>query len=113
MTTTDKIATRRDVMVRYLAGAIEGYEYAMDNRDEAIAVAKEVAHLGEDDQTAAFVFDEAVRYNAVTPTMEIPVDKFQWTDEMMARHGVIEEAVDVNVFIDDSLRQEALRLLGR
>jgi len=113
MTTTDKIATRRDTMVRYLAGSMEGYQYALDNRDEAIRVAQEWAHLGEHDETAAFVFDEAIRYNAVTPNMEIPMDKLQWTDDMMVRHGALPQSMDVSAFVDDTVRQEALELLGQ
>lgn len=107
------IDARRDDLVRYLAAAMEGYQYALDNRDAAVAVAREVADLDADSPIPEFIYDEAVRYSAVTPDLAIPMNMLQWTDDMMVRHGAAEGNRDVSEFVDDSLRQDALRLLGR
>jgi len=110
--TTRMIETRRADLVRYLAAAMEGYRYALGHRAEAVALAREVADLDAASPVPEFIFDEAVRYSAVTPDLAIPVAKLQWTDDMMVRHGAAEGNRDVAEFVDDSLRQEALRLLG-
>jgi NitT/TauT family transport system substrate-binding protein len=111
---TDRIIeTRRDDLVRYLAAAMEGYQYALDHRDEAVALAREVADLDADSAIPEFIYDEAVRYSAVTPDLEIPMNMWRWTDDMMVRHGAASATPDASLFVDDSLRQEALRLLGR
>lgn len=107
------IDTRRDDLVRYLAAAMEGYQYALDNRDEAVALAREVADLDADSPIPEYIYDEAIRYSAVTPDLAVPIDMLQWTDDMMVRHGAAQGNRDVTEFVDDSLRQEALRLAGR
>lgn len=107
------IDTRREDLVHYLAAAMEGYQYALDHRSEAVAVARDVADLDADSPIPEFIYDEAVRYHAVTPDLAIPMDMLQWTDDMMVRHGAAQGNRDVSEFVDDSLRQEALRLRGQ
>ena len=112
-TTSRTIANRRDELVRYLAAAMEGYQYALEHRSEAVALAREVADLDADSPIPEFIYDEAIRHSAVTPSLEIPADMWQWTDDMMVRHGAAQGQMDASQFVDDSLRQEALRLLDR
>jgi NitT/TauT family transport system substrate-binding protein len=111
MTRASIIEARRQDVVNWLAGAMEGYAYALKNREEAIALGKRMAGLAADDQTAEFIFDEAIRYAAVTPDLTIPVEKVQWSDDAMVRHGTLNERMDVSAFIDDGPRQEALKLV--
>jgi NitT/TauT family transport system substrate-binding protein len=111
--TSATITSRRDELVRYLAAAMEGYQHALDHRDEAVALAREVAGLAANSPIPEFIYDEAVRYSAVTPDLEIPAEMWQWTDDMMVRHGAAQGQMDASEFVDDSLRQEALRLLAR
>jgi len=111
--TSATITNRRGELVRYLAAAMEGYQYALDNRDEAIALARDVVGLPTDSRIPEFIYDEAVRYSAVTPDLEIPAQMWQWTDDMMVRHGAAQGQMDASEFVDDSLRQEAIRLVGR
>lgn len=111
---TDRIIeTRRGDLVRYLAAAMEGYQHALDHRDEAVALAREVADLDSSSAIPEFIYDEAIRYSAVTPDLEIPMDMWQWTNDMMVRHGAAAGTQDAGQFVDDSLRQEALSLLGQ
>ncbi len=111
---TDRIIeTRRDDLVRYLAAAMEGYQYALDHREEAVALAREVADLDFSSAIPEFIYDEAIRYSAVTPDLEIPTGMWQWTNDMMVRHGAAAGTRNASEFVDDSLRQEALSLLGQ
>jgi NitT/TauT family transport system substrate-binding protein len=110
---TGIIETRRDDLVRYLAAAMEGYQYTLDHRDEAVSLAREVADLDAGSSIPEFIYDEAIRTSAVTPDLEIPPQMWQWTNDMMVRHGAATGARDASEFVDDSLRQEALRLRGQ
>jgi NitT/TauT family transport system substrate-binding protein len=111
MTRASIIAARRQDVVNWLAGAMEGYAYALNNREEAIELGKRMAGLSAEDKTAEFIFDEAIRYSAVTPDLPIPLEKVQWSDDAMVRHGTLNEGADVSAFIDDGPRQEALKLV--
>jgi NitT/TauT family transport system substrate-binding protein len=112
MTRASIIDERRRDLVNWLAASMEGYAYALKNRDEALTLAKRIAALPPDDQTAAFVYDEALRYSAVTPDLRISVENVQWSDDAMVRHGTLKERADVSRFIDDGPRQEALKLVS-
>jgi NitT/TauT family transport system substrate-binding protein len=108
MTTGKKIAERREAMINFLAAEMEGLSHAIDNKDAMLEVAGKVAHLPEGDKSAEFIYDEAVRYKAVNADLAIPVDKLQWVDDQMVKLGALDGSKDVNQFIDDSLRVEAL-----
>jgi NitT/TauT family transport system substrate-binding protein len=108
MTTGAKIAERRADMVKFLAAEMEGLAHAIENKEAMVALAHKVAHLPEDDKTAEFIYDEAIKYNAVSAKLEIPLENLQWTDDQMVRLGALPEKADVSTFVDTSLREEAL-----
>ncbi len=109
--TTDKvIAKKRDQLVRFLAANMDGYAYALTHRDETIALTRKITKLANDDPSAAFIYDEALAQNSIDPLLAIPVDRLQWIEEMLVRHKTIDAKRDVKDFIDDSLRQAALKI---
>lgn len=108
MTTGAKIAERRADMVNFLAAEMEGLTYAVNNKDAMIALARKVAHLPDDDKTAEFIYDEAIKYKAVATDLAIPMENLQWTDDQMVRLGALKQKADVSKFVDESVRQEAL-----
>lgn len=109
--TTDKvIAKKRDQLIRFLAANMDGYAYALTHRDETIALTRKVAKLAADDPSAAFIYDEAVSQKSIDPSLVMPVDRLQWTEDMLARHAIVDARKDVKPFLDDSLRQEALKI---
>ncbi len=108
MTTGKKLAERRKAMEAFLAAEMEGLAYASKNREAAIKLAKEIAHLGPEDRTAAFVYDEAIKYKAVHTDLSIPKENLQHTADMMVKHHRLDKPLDVAKFIDDSARTEAL-----
>ncbi|MGB3387169.1 MAG: ABC transporter substrate-binding protein [Pseudaminobacter sp.] len=111
VTTEDTISQRRDLLVRFLATQVVGYQYALDHPDETHALARKAANLSADDPAPEFIFEEAIRYKAVTPDLAIPADKLQWNVDMMQRNDRIRKTFDVKAFIDESLREEALKLV--
>jgi NitT/TauT family transport system substrate-binding protein len=109
--TTDKvIAKKRDQLVRFLAANMDGYAYALTHRDETIALTRKVAKLAADDPSAAFIYDEAVSQKSIDPLLAVPADRLQWIEDMLARHGTIDAKKDVKPFIDESMRQDALKI---
>ena len=108
MTTGAKIAQRRKDMVTFLAAEMEGLTFALGNKDATIALARKVAHLPAGDKTAEFIYDEAIKYNAVAADLAIPLEDLQWTDDQMVRLAALREKADVHKFIDDSIRTDAL-----
>lgn len=108
MSTGAKIAERRADMVNFLAAEMDGLSYAVKNKDAMVALAHKAAHLPADDKTAEFIYDEAIKYDAVATDLAVPLEDLQWTDDQMVRLGALREKADVSTFVDDSVRQEAL-----
>lgn len=110
--TTDKvIAEKHDQLVGFLAAQMKGYQYAMDHPEETYTLAQEIAGLSPDDGGPKFIFEEAVKYNAVTPDLAIQTEKLQWNADMLQRNGRIDSKVDIAKFVDDGPRQEALKMV--
>jgi len=105
------IAERKDDAVAFLAASVEGYRYAMAHRDETIKLAKDVTNAKEDDQRQSFVFDEVLRYNAIDPEMNIPVEKLKWMQDLFIKTETLPGPVNFETFIDAGPRQNALDLL--
>src|SRR3546814_214857 len=113
MTTAEKIAERRDAMVKFLAAEMEGLTYAVNNKDAMISLTHEIMDLPKTDKTAEFIYDEAVKYNAVSTDLAIPMDGLQWTYDQMVRLGALETKADVREFVDDSIRTDALAVVKK
>ena len=107
------IAQRRDQLTRFLAAQIAGVRHALANRDEAVKLAKEVTEAKADDPRAAYIYDEVVRYSAVTPDIPIPTDKLAWMRELLTKTGNLTKPLDLAKFTDDGPRAKALELAGK
>lgn len=113
MSTAKIIEARRDTIEHFLAAEMEALDYALENREETIILAREVAGLRDDDQSPVFVYSEVIRHSAVDPTLSIYREKVQWSIDMMRRHGIIRGEHNAADFIDGSVREGALRILDR
>src|SRR5258708_22720424 len=67
------ITQRRDQLVRFLAAQMAGVRHALNSRDDAIRLAKEMTEAKADDPRAAYIYDQVVRFSAITPDMAIPM----------------------------------------
>jgi len=113
VTTNKIIASKRDQLVRFLAANMDGYDYAAKNRDDTIAYTRKIAKLEASDPSAAFIYDEAMAQKSTDPLLVMPQDRLQWINDMLLRHGTIDKKGDVAVYMDDSLRQAALKIRKR
>jgi NitT/TauT family transport system substrate-binding protein len=103
----------RDNAVNFMAGYIEGLSYAMDHRDEAIALGAKVTKLAATEPIFAAVFDEAKKGNYVSPTAEIPVDKLKWLVNVLFEAKRLTKPLDLTPFIDQSVRTDALKIVKK
>jgi NitT/TauT family transport system substrate-binding protein len=107
------ITQRRDQLVRFLAAQIAGVRHALNNRDDAIRLAKEMTEAKADDPRAAYIYDEVVRYSAITPEMPIPMEKLAWMRELLTKTGNLTKPLDLAKLTDDGPRAQALELAGK
>jgi ABC-type nitrate/sulfonate/bicarbonate transport system substrate-binding protein len=96
--------------IGFLAAQIEGLTYALEHRDEALALAAKTMKLPKDSPVIAQVYDEFKNKNYVSPKVEIPVEKIEWLQNLMIELGRMTSKVDINSLIDQSYREEALKL---
>jgi NitT/TauT family transport system substrate-binding protein len=107
------ITQRRDQLVRFLAAQMAGVRHALNNRDDAIRLAKEMTEAKPDDPRAGYIYDEVVRYSAITPDMPIPMDKLAWMRELLTKTGNLTKPLDLAKLTDDGPRAKALELAGK
>lgn len=106
------LAEHRDDAVKFLAAEIEGLRYAMSHRDETIRVTREITGMKPDDPRPAFVFDEAVRTNAIGTELPLPMDKLDYMQQLLVRTGTLPRPVDLAKLVDKDARERALALPG-
>jgi len=107
------IKTRRQAAVNFLAAYMEGLRYCVDHRDETIALSAEINQEKADDPRYGYSYDEIVKGGLLSLNMEIHADKIAWMQDMMIRVNELAKPVDITPAIDTSLRDEALKLVGK
>lgn len=113
MTSDKLIASRREDIVRFLAAQMQGYRFALANRDQELAVTREITGIKPDDQRPEFMFAEASNHKTgIDPAMPIVLDKLAWVQGAMVAAGNLPQAYDLTRVVDPSLRAEALRRAG-
>lgn len=110
VTTEQVIAKKRDLLIRFLAANMDGYDYALSHRAETVALTRKVADLSNEDPGPAYIYDEVVTNKSIDPSLVMYPDRLQWVEDMLARHKVIDAKKDVKAYVDDSLRQSALKI---
>ena len=107
------LAARRDDVVKFIAGYIEGLNYAMSHRDETIALGAKITKIAATEPIFAAVFDEAKKGNYVSPTAEIPVDKLKWLAGVLLEAKKLSKPADIPSYLDESVRVDALKIVKK
>lgn len=107
------LETRKDDLAHYLAAQMEGVQYALDHRDESIALTKTITKADAKDTRAADMFDEVQKYHAVDSTMPVPADKLSWMQDLLLKTKNLQTPNDLSKLIDTSARQQALMLVKK
>ena len=113
MTTDKLIAARRDDIVRFLTAQMQGYRYALDHRDEELAITREITGIKPDDRRPEFIFAEASNPSTgIDPTMPIAMDKLVWLQGQLIQSGNLTQPYDLTRVVDTALRAEAQTRAG-
>jgi NitT/TauT family transport system substrate-binding protein len=102
---------RPDDAARFLAAEMEGLRYAMSHRDETIKLTHDIAGSKPDDPRPAFVFDWAVKANAIGTDLPIPMDKLDFIQKTAVSVGSMPKPIDLKTVVDTTAREKALQLL--
>lgn len=113
ITSEKSIAARRDDVVRFLAAQMQGYRYALANRDEEIRITREITGIKPDDTRPEFMFAEAANpTTGIDPAMPIAMDKLDWLQGELVAAGNLPQKYDLDRLVDGAPRAEALRRAG-
>jgi NitT/TauT family transport system substrate-binding protein len=104
------LSERKDDAPRFLAAEMAGLRYALANRDQTIALTREVTLAKPDDPLPAFTYDEVKRFSAVDPEMPIPMNKLTWLRDLLVTTGNLTKPLDLNAFVDADVRTKALQI---
>jgi NitT/TauT family transport system substrate-binding protein len=107
------LSQRREDAIRFLMAQSRALTYALSHRDETLKLTDEAADMRPDDPRPAFVFDDAVATNAITPDLPIPVEKIAWMQDQLVELGQIDAPLDVAKMIDPDIRREAMQRIGK
>jgi NitT/TauT family transport system substrate-binding protein len=113
MTNSATLTSRRDALVRYLAAEITALRYAVSHRDETLALTREITGIAADDPRPAYIYDDAIRTQAVDPEIGLPLAKLDWMQQQSVKAGDQPRLVDLAKFADAGPRQEALKLADK
>jgi len=109
----DKIAKELNAATRMVAAEMDAYKHLLSHRAETIALSHRIIGAKAEDTAAADIYDEVIRYNAVSPTFDIDRAKLIWLRDLLAYTGNIDAKFDPGRMIDTSPRDAALALVGQ
>jgi len=107
------LATRADDAAHFMAAQILALRYAVSHRDQTVELTRKMARQKEDDPRPAYIFDWAVKTNAVDPEIRIPVDKLMFIQEQLIKIGKLSKPLDITKMLDPSIREKALQLIEK
>jgi NitT/TauT family transport system substrate-binding protein len=111
--TTNTLATRADDAAHFMAAEILALRYATSHREQTLELTRKMAREKEDDPRPGFMFDWAVKTQALDPEAGIPVDKLTYIQEQLIKIGKLSKPFDVTKMLDSSIREKALQLIGK
>jgi NitT/TauT family transport system substrate-binding protein len=106
------LAERAEDAAKFLAAEMEGLRYAAAHRDETIRLTHEISGSKPDDPRPAFVYDWAVKANAIGTDLPIPMDKLAFIQQTAVSVGSMPKPIDLAKVVDTSVREKALTLLA-
>jgi NitT/TauT family transport system substrate-binding protein len=97
----------------YLAGTMYGDRYAYAHPDEAKQVAADAMKVSADDPVVTYMYDEISSKKLVSPDAEMPTTSLRYLSDLMVQMGELKEPANLDALVDDSYRQEALKMVEK
>jgi NitT/TauT family transport system substrate-binding protein len=104
------LAARKDDAARFLAAEMAGFRHALANRDQTLALTREITLAKPDNPLPAFTYDEVKRFSAVDSDMPIPMNKLAWLRDLLVTTGNLTKPIDLDAFVDADVRTKALQI---
>jgi NitT/TauT family transport system substrate-binding protein len=103
-----KIAQDRPAVVNFVAAQMDAVRYAMEHKQAAIDLTVKTLNLKPTDPRPAYIYDQAIKFNLLDPTMNVPTEKLGWMKQLLIDTGNLSAPVDIANITDTSIRTEAL-----
>lgn len=113
ITRGDLIRTRRPLVVAFVVAEMNAYAFALTHRDKEVALTRRIAGLPPGDPVAEAGYREAVEQRAVSPALEIDLEKLRWLRDLLAEDGRMAAKFDPAAVTDPSVREAALGRVSR
>lgn len=105
----ETLKQRREQAIGFLAGYMEGLDYALKNREETLRLTARHNNKPADDPMFSNLYDEVKSKGYISVTSEIPRSKIEWLQNEMLRLGNLKKKIDLDRYVDESYRREALK----
>ena len=105
----ETLKAKREAVINFLAAYMEGMDYAVKHRDETLKLAGKINDKPANDPTLAHMFDEVIAKGYMSVKAEIPRAKIDWLQNELLKSKTIRKKVDLDKYIDESYRKEALK----
>lgn len=103
------LKAKPEASISFLAGYMEGLDYALTHREETLKLAGKMNDKPADDPELVYTFDDTIRHGYLSVKSEIFRDKLDWLQNEELKQGVIRKRIDLDKFIDETYRKEALK----
>ena len=105
----ETLKAKREAIINFLAAYMEGMDYAVKHRDETLKLSAKINDKPANDPTLAYMFDEVIAKGYMSVKAEIPRAKIDWLQNELLKSKTIRKKVDLDKYIDESYRKEALK----
>jgi len=97
-----------EAAVGFLAGTMEGIDYALTNREEALELTAKELDDSVDRPESVYMYDLIKEQGFASPTAEIQRDKLEWLLDLRNQLGLQQDDINLDEIIDESYREMAL-----
>ena len=109
VTREETLKAKREATINFLAAYMEGLDYSVKHRDETLKLSGKINEKPENDPQLVYIYDELITKNYVAVKLEVPRAKIEWLQNQLLKVDAIRRKIDLNKFIDESYRREALK----
>lgn len=112
MTRGDLIEERPEFLESFVAAQIAGFTYALENRDETLALSYAITNMPPEDQSPVYIYNEVIEFDAVNPDMTVDIEKLRWLNDLLVETGNLEPGFDPATIVDTQVLEGALARLA-
>lgn len=105
----ETLKAKREATINFLAAYMEGLDYSVKHRDETLKLSGKINEKPATDPQLVYIYDELIAKKYVAVKLDIPRAKIEWLQNQLLKVDVVRKKIDLDKFIDDSYREEALK----